>query len=609
MSVVIPRFLVPAALLAGAAATAAFAATLETIVVTATRVSQTVENTLASVTVIDRKQIERSQARTIDELLAGVEGIALSRAGGVGQVTSVFMRGGESDHVLWLIDGVRIGSVTTGIPALQDLPLDTIERIEIVRGARSSLYGPDAMGGVIQIFTRRGPEATPSLRLTVGSHGTRQASASAGLANDRSWVDLQLTHLETDGTNACLGLPFPPGGGCFTAEPDRDPYRNRSANLRTGWRSPEGSLLEGFVQYAHADVAFDSSYLNQSDLANSVIGLRTSIPLWDGSSMLTVGRSADRSTSFRAGSSLEDLYNSQRDSLTWQYERGTAEQGWVLGLDGLRDRVQSDTGYTRRSRDNLGAFAQLATRLGRHRLELSGRYDDNEQFGDHATGQLSWGYRTSAGIQGFASVGRAFKAPTFNELYFPGFSNPNLDPERTLSLEVGARQRLSSGNWSASLYRSQVEDLIAFDLRTFLPQNIAQARLEGADGAFEWSVGPWRFEQTVGWLRARDRAVGRADRQLPRRPEWSGRTTLGWRDGAFELASSVQWASRRYDDLANTRELGGYAVLDLTASWRVAAGTELQWRVANALDRAYETATLYPALGREVFLTLRHRAP
>lgn len=599
------------AVVAAAMLTSVVSATipLETVIVTAARVSQPIDQALASVTVITRADIERAQARSIDELLAGVEGLALSRAGGAGQVTSVFLRGSESDHTLWLIDGVRIGSVTTGIPALQDLPVDTIERIEIVRGARSGLYGPDAIGGVIQIFTRRGPAIEPSWRFTAGSNGTRHVSASVGLAGAPGWVDLQATHFETEGTNACLGRPFPPGGGCFTDEPDRDAYRNIAFNLRAGATLGGLGDIEAFVQHAQADVEFDRAAFNESDLVNSVAGVRVVSSFAGGRSVFTMGRAADRSTSFRVGSALTSTYDSERDTVSWQFERGDAQRSWVLGLDGLRDRVASDTAYTQSSRDNVAAFGQWSSQFGRHRMEWVGRYDDNEQFGGNATGQLSWGFTPSEGWQAYASIGNAFKAPSFNELYFPGFSNPSLDPERAFTLEAGIKRRLGTTRWSISAYRSEVKDLIAFDLKTYLPQNIAAARLEGVDASAQWERGPWRFEQTLGWLKARDRGALVSGRSLPRRPEWSGRTALGWQEGAFDLSASVQFAGRRYDDLANTRALGGYALLDVTAGWQFAAGLQMQVRVSNALDRAYETATLYPAPGREVLITVRHRAP
>jgi vitamin B12 transporter len=580
-------------------------------VITATRTLQKLEDTLSSVTVIERADIERSQARTLDELLAGVEGVAIARQGGIGQPTSVYVRGGESDHVLWIIDGVRIGSVTTGIPALQDLPLDTVERIEIVRGARSSLYGADAMGGVVQIFTRRGGGADRSLRVTAGSNGTRQLALGHGLGDESAWIDLQVSHLETDGINACLGLPFPPGGGCFTSEPDRDPYRNTSVNLGTGYRFDGGATLEVFAQRAEARVSFDSSFLNQSDLINQAAGLKfvaEPVPGWR--STVTAGRSWDESTSFSASASFTSVFNSSRDTVTWQNEWRAGTGDFLIGADFLKDRVESDVSFTRPSRDNLAAFAQYAFGFGSQDLAFAARLDDNEQFGSNATGSLAWGMRLSGGLQAYASVGSAFKAPSFNELYYPDFSNPNLAPERALTSEIGLKQRLSWGRWSVSAYRSEVEDLIAFDVETYLPKNVSKASLGGIEGAIEWQGGPWRMSQTLGWLSAEDRSQGfNRGRELPRRPAWSGRSSIEWSGPRVDLGASVQFASRRYDDLANSRELGGYATVDLTGAWRVSSDTEVQLRLANAFDRRYETATLYPALGREFFVTLRYRAP
>ncbi len=582
----------------------------EPVIVTASRLPESLEDTLSSVTVIERADIERAQARTLDELLAGVEGVSLARQGGVGQPTSLYLRGGESDHVLWLIDGVRIGSVTTGIPVIQDLPLDSIERIEIVRGPRSSLYGADAMGGVIQIFTRRGGGSPPSLRLTGGSHGTVQAAASVGLGDASRWIDLQGSHLRTDGVNACLGLPFPPGGGCFTSEPDLDPYRNTSVNLRAGLRTEGGSELEAFLQRSEAEVAFDSSFLNESDLMNQAAGVKwVATPREGWRSTLQAGRSWDESTSFREGGAFTSVFDSRRDSATWQNDLRVGGNDLVLGLDWLRDRVASDAGYTRGSRSNRAAFAQFSRRSGAVDAALALRHDDNEQFGAHTTGSLSAGGRLSNGWHVHASYGTAFKAPSFNELYYPGFSNPDLRPERARSFEVGLRSSGGPVRWNVTAYRSEIDELIAFDLVSFLPQNISRAELRGVEGGAIWQQGPWRFEQTLSWLQAEDRSDGATrGRALARRPEWSGRTTFGRRAGRADLAASVQFAGRRYDDLANTRELGGYAVVDLTAEWQLNPSVTLQGRLANAFDRRYETATLYPALGREVFLTVRYGA-
>jgi len=440
------------------------------VVVTAARVEESLDETLSSVTVIRRDAIERAQVRTVEELLAGVEGLAIAGGGGLGKVTSVFVRGAESDHTLWLVDGVRIGSVTTGTPALQDLPVDTIERIEIVRGPRSSLYGADAIGGVVQVFTRRGGGAPPSLRLTSGSNGTRQGAASLGFGGDDAWLDLQASHLQTDGIDSCRGLPFPPGGGCFTIEPDRDPYRNTSANLRAGWRVSPSLEVQAFVQRSEGRGDFDGSFVNESDVANQVVGLDVTGQVgsrWR--SRLTAGSSTDDVTSFRDGLQ-RSVFDTRRDSATWQNDFATGDRGQlVVGLDWLQDRVVSSTRFVADSRDNRAAFVQYGTTVGRQELSVAARLDDNEQFGSNATGSVAWGTGLGRGLRVYASAGTAFKAPSFNELYFPGFGNPQLDPEEATSVEVGLKQSAAWGRWAVAAFRSEVDDLIAFDSATFLP--------------------------------------------------------------------------------------------------------------------------------------------
>jgi len=598
-----------------AALTAAFPSSAQTtlqpeIVVTATRRAQTVDDTLATVSVITREDIARSQAPDLLTLLRGLPGVDLARTGGEGQSTSLFLRGSNSNQTLVLVDGVRIASANTGAAALEHLPLGQVERIEIVRGPRSSLYGADAMGGVVQVFTRRGSSAPTSLRVTGGSNGTTQVALSAGLGDASGWLDLQASHLRTDGVNACLGRPFPPGGGCFTNEPDRDPYRNGSVNLRAGTRLGSHEL-EAFVQRSEARVAFDSSFLNESDLVNQVAGVKWVATPRDGwRSTVQAGRSWDESTSFRAGSTFTSVFDSQRDSASWQNDLRVGAGDLTLGLDWLRDRVESDTGYTRTSRDNRAAWAQYALRQGAFNAAFALRGDDNEQFGSNTTGSLALGWRSAGGIQAHASYGTAFKAPSFNELYYPGFSNPGLRPERGRTAEVGLRGTMAGVRWNVAAYRSDIDDLVAFDVATFLPQNISRAALTGVESGLDWRSGPWRFSQTLSWLQAEDRSSGpNRGRELPRRPQWSGRTALDWSAARLGFGASVQWAGQRYDDLGNTRRLGGYAVVDLTASWQVSPSVQLQARVANALDRRYETATLYPALGREAFLTVRWGAP
>src|SRR5688572_25040493 len=223
------------------------AADLDTIVVTGTRTAITVDDSLAAVEVIDREQIERSQARSLPELLRGRAGISLVNQGGLGKLTTLFMRGAESDHTLFLIDGVRVGSATSGLTALQDLPVELIERIEIVRGPRSSLYGSEAIGGVIQVFTRRNRDGvTPHLKLGGGSNGLREANGGIDIGFARGWFGVDYNHQSSDGIHACSGAGFPVFAGCFmdNPDPDRDGYENNAISLRAGAKPTETLTID-----------------------------------------------------------------------------------------------------------------------------------------------------------------------------------------------------------------------------------------------------------------------------------------------------------------------------------------------------------------------------
>lgn len=236
---------------------------LAPVVVTASRIAETADQALASVTVITREDLERGQVPSVEDALRTVAGITVSRNGGRGKNASVFLRGAESDQVLVLIDGIKVGSATVGQTAFQDIPIEQVERIEIVRGPRSSLYGSEAIGGVIQIFTRRGGGTLrPYASLGTGSHSTATVLAGVQGGGERSWYNLSFSNLDTQGFNACS----PPNAfsGCFALEPDRDAYRNRSYSLRAGHRFQNGMEVDVHALRAEGENEFDGTFVNES---------------------------------------------------------------------------------------------------------------------------------------------------------------------------------------------------------------------------------------------------------------------------------------------------------------------------------------------------------
>jgi vitamin B12 transporter len=578
---------------------------LDEVVVTATRTAVTTDATLAPVEVIDREAIQRSQATSLNDLLRGRAGINLSNQGGAGKLTSVFMRGAESDHVLVLVDGVRIGSATSGQAAFQDLPVAMIDRIEIVRGPRSSLYGSDAIGGVIQIFTRRDRgDATFRFHVGAGSHGYRQGGLGVGGGGERGWFGIDAGLQRTDGIDACRGAGFPVFAGCFVdGQTDRDGDENHSFSARGGVNIGNSVSLEAHALYASGHNDYDGSFVDNSDIVQQAVGAQLRWKANDRFDLrFNVGSNKDESDNF-IGNTASGYFGSRRDSATAQADIALADaQLLTLGVDWLRDRVDSDTAFDANRRTNRAAFAQYQGRFGSHDLQLALRNDDNAQFGNETTGTAAWGLSFADAWRLTASYGTAFKAPTFNELYFPFFGNPALRPESSKTFEVGMGWRGNRTSVRLDAFNTDVDDLIAFDASIFLPNNIQNARLRGAELRVDSALFGWDIGASASWLDPEDRTTGN---DLARRARETARLELDRGFGKFLLGFTGVAEGGRYDNLANTRRLGGFAILDVRGEYAFAQDWTLQARVANVFDREYETAAFYNQPGREFFVTLR----
>ena len=581
-------------------------------VVTATRTAQTAEQSLASVTMIDRERIEQSQATSLPELLKRVPGVSLTNNGGPGKATSLFLRGTESDHVLVMIDGIKIGSVTGGGAALQDLPLELIERIEVVRGPRSSLYGSEAIGGVIQIFTRRGQAqgAKPYFSAGYGTHDSYTGSAGLSGGDGRSWYSLGVSGSDTDG----IDVKSP---GTSGYERDADGYRNLAATLSAGHRFDNGLELDANFLRADSHNDYDSvnsrrtsGFGANADNESLVFGTRARFsPLEPWLVTLQAGRSEDKSDAYQDGD-FYSRFDSRRDSVSWQNDIELAVgHTLTLGVDHQHDEVQSTAEYDEDSRHNDGYFAQYLGQSGRHDWQLSLRRDDNEQFGQHDTGNAGYGYAFTDWLRGTISYGTAFKAPTFNELYYPDYGNPELDAETSRSLEVGLAGQHDWGHWAVNAYRTQIDDLIAYDASIFGPANVQEARVRGIELVVGSQLLGWDWNANYSLLDPENRSSGsNRGNELARRAKQLFNLDIDRRIGDFSVGTSLHAEGQRYDDLANTRELSGYATLDLRGEYRISPEWRLQARVANLLDVDYETADGYNQPGQAAYLTVRYQA-
>jgi vitamin B12 transporter len=579
----------------------------EPIVVTATRTAQTADETLASVTVITREEIERRQAQSVEDLLRGEAGISVANSGGPGKVTSIFLRGTESDHVLVLIDGIKVGSATLGTAAFEQIPIEQIERIEIVRGPRSSLYGSEAIGGVIQIFTRAGGGATaPALKLGGGSHSTYDTSAGITGGGDRTPFSVFATAFSTQGINACRGEAGV--AGCFVNEPDKDGFRDRSGALRLGYRIAEDSDIDLHWLRAQGTNEFDG-FENRTKFIQEVYGARYRFaPLAWWHATLVAGRSRDDSDNF-SDTVFSSRFNTLRNVASWQNDFSVgADQLVTVGTDYQDDRIESSDPFPVTARDNRALFSLYQGRFGRHSLDASVREDDNAQFGRHGTGAVAWGYRIGSNARVYASYGTAFKAPTFNELFFPGFGNPDLRPERSRSAEIGIGASRTRLRWSLNAFQTAVDDLISFDASSLAPKNVDTARIRGLESTIDARAASWDIDAVLTLLDPRNRTPGANEGNLlPRRARAALRLGASRAVGAYRYGALLRAESARYDDLANTQRLGGYATVDLTGEYSVARNWLAQARVANLFDKHYETAQFFNQPSREFFFTLRYQ--
>lgn len=584
---------------------------LDQMLVTATRTPIALQDSIAPAQVIDRAQIESSQATSLQELLRGRAGINLTNAGGLGKQSSLFLRGTNSGHTVVLVDGVRINSADLGLAMYQDLPLAQIERVEIVRGPQSSLYGADAIGGVIQIFTRRNQgDFAPHFQLGGGSNGLREASGGIGGGTERGWFGADIAYQHSDGIDACRGSSSVFTAGCFADEHDRDGYRNLSKSLRGGYSFNDQWNVEGSALRADGKNHYDG-YYNYSETRQQVLaGKVRYTPSERLAFTANVGRSDNESDNFGAPGVFGSA-QTHRDSASLQGDFGVAE-GQLLsaGVDWSEDNLDgSSAGYLVDSRRNTGVFVQYQGRFGRHQLQASARNDDNQQFGNHATGSVGWAMELGHGLRVNASYGTAFKAPTFSDLYDPWSGVPTLNPEKSKSANLGVSQQGQGWHWGMDVYETRIDDLITYDASTMKMQQVEKARIRGAELTGGVLLAGFDINAQLSYTDPRNRTHGsnQFDNWLPRRAQQTARLDIDRRFGDFRAGLTVQGAGKRFDNASNSVKVGGYGTLDLRAEYALTPSWSLLARAANVFDRNYETVAWFNQPGREYQLSVRYQ--
>ncbi len=567
------------------------------VVVTANRSPVTVDATLASVSVITRDDIEASATNDLLDLLRALPGLDIVRGGGLGQQTSVFLRGTNSNHALVLIDGVRVAALGTGGFAWEQLALGQIERIEVVRGPRAALWGSDAIGGVIQIFTRRA--AGFDAAVSIGNHDTLGIEAGAGLRGERGGFDVRLGYADAGGINA----QSPDG---FDFDPDDDGYLHRNALLHGDVVVGEHTL-NAMASRRDNDIEFDQG---ESDTRQSQYSLALDGTLrddWSHHLALASARDTLITPAFFS------RYDSRREQLDWNHSLTFAARNELLfGLAYVRERganidtFSNEPVYAAR-RNNRAGFAAWRVGSGAHDFEFSGRHDDNSQFGGEATFSGAWGWQAGDTVRTTLSLGEGFRAPTLNQLYSPGFGglfagNPLLDPERSRSVEVGADFALTTdAKLSLRAYRNDVRDLIDFSGgETFQAINIQRVRIDGVEADTNFQLGAYELSANATWQDAENRDT---HSPLLRRPDRKASLILDRRfDGGVRIGLEGHAASSRPEFGG---ELPGYGLLSLRGSVPLSDTLVLDARIENLLDRNYVLVRGFNTPGMTALVTLR----
>ncbi|KAB2923914.1 MAG: TonB-dependent receptor [Dechloromonas sp.] len=616
----------------------AAAAELPLIVVTATRTATLSDELLSDVSVVDRQQIEQAGASTLSELLTTLPGIQHAGNGGRGASGSLSLRGTNTNQTLVLIDGLRLSSATTGATALEHVPLEQVERIEVLRGAASSLYGSDAIGGVIQIFTRQGEgRPRPNFSLGAGSEGTTIGSAGYGGRIGGTRFSIQAGWERSDSFSSIRAAK---GGLYDMYNPDDDDYRNRNVSAKVSQQFGEALQIGAEVLHFSTRKRFDSTncddfgmvctadFDNRQQQRLTAYGAHAALKVtsfW--TSSLRIGETRDEALNWRhdptaAAPEVRQRYQTTQQQLSWQNEFELARQHRLLAFVDWREvevRSTQTFVFTEQQTRSLGLGYQGA--IGAHSLQASLRSDHIERLGRHETGSLSYGYQLAAGWTARAGIGSAFHAPTFNDLYWPldqvNFfqGNPNLKPERARTREIGLHYEAGRNSGALTAYHNRIEDLLDYVpgvAPTWIGTygNVNSATLKGLSLAAAHRGQQWELRLAADVLSAKDDDTGKT---LQRRAPRTATVEVRRHFGDFSIGAQVQGSSRRYNDRANTQTLSGYGLLNLDASYAIDRDWKLFARVGNVFDKEYTLvqSTMapyneYATAGRNAFVGIRY---
>ena len=610
--------------------------TLEEILVTTpTRKSENQKNIIANTTVITEEEIEQAGLSSLSELLQKQSGIEISNLGGPGKVSSINIRGTSSTHSIILLDGMRIGASTSGMTAIENLPLSQIEKIEIVRGPASSLYGQDGIGGVIQIFTKKGREGFhPYLSIGYGRYQTKQLNAGISGGNKTTSYALNISGTNTDGFSA-----FVPDNSkaSNTQNLDKDKYKNRSISSTLSYNLNKDYKIDLQYFLTTGRNMFDNRFANSSPDQNyrdkskqEVYAMKTTGQINKlCESSIKIGKSTDlysaqqhyNMDTFVYDPDVVDLYETTQYQMTWQNNIKLNKGSLVMLYDFLQEKIDTTDLYDKTKRTNNGFVLGYNIEYNQNTLQTSLRKDLNSQYNNETTGNIGYAYQINPQWKISSSFGTAFVAPSFNHLYSSvdswALGNPDLKPEKSKNIEGSIKYQDNSKSFSLTAYQNAIKDFIIYEAiaensRTNT-QNLNEAKIQGVT-----LTGDQSFEhiQLKGSLTAESPKNKDTNKYLPRRAKLYGNLSINYYIQEWIFGIEQIGSGSRYDDKANNNKIEGYMITNLIANFALNEKTTINFRLDNAFDKAYalayegsqssSTGYIYQTPGRSLYTNLRY---
>jgi len=587
--------------------------------VTATRTPIPKKNVIADTTTINEEEIERAGSSSLTDLLQRQPGIEIYNSGGQGKVSSLHIRGSESDHVVVLIDGLRVNQVTSGLTAFENIPLSQIEKIEIVRGASSSLYGAGAIGGVIQIFTKKGVSGfKPYAAIGYGRYDTKTAQAGIRAGNDSTNYAINISSLSTEGFSA-----YKTNNPIFS---DKDGYNNLSLSGSINHKfNQDNSISLNFIKSSGInkyDNKYDASFFDHKNkMDTQAVGINFSNKItMDWQSDLKIGQSIYKyndNYNYDLGTAAWTPNNSKQNQLSWLNNISLPIGSLQLMYDFNRETINKSLGYDKSERNNSGYMVGYLLNRDNHNLQLNYRFDDNSAYGKFNTGNIGYGYNLNNQWNISAMYGTAFRAPNFMDLYYPGSysggvyyaaSNPNLKPEESKNIEASLRYQKDVDQFSATIFKNKIDNFIQLDLDG-IPQNTEKAKFEGLTLNGSTFIDHFQLYGNTTFQSAKNEAT---NERLSRRAKNYGNVGLNYYFNQWNVGAEITAQGSKKE---STAEIPGYAFINLVADYKMNDSIKLNLRLNNVLNKdyavAYEgnpktTGFAYQTPGTSFFINLRY---